>query len=74
MRLVVDLGEVLKIEMGVDLRGTDIRMPQQLLHRTQVTARLQHVAGKGVPQGMRVQVTRDALPPGDGLPDPMQRP
>src|SRR5512137_1286635 len=42
MRAVIDLGEVLEIEMGVDLRGRDAGMPQHLLHRAQVARGLQH--------------------------------
>ena len=30
---IVDLRELLEIEVGVDLGGRDVRMPEQLLHR-----------------------------------------
>ena len=39
VRLVVHLGEVLKIEMGVDLRGRDIGMTEQLLNGAQIGTR-----------------------------------
>src|SRR3569623_676876 len=55
VRLVVDLGEVLEVEVGVYLRRRDIGMPQQLLHRAQLAARLEHVARAGVAQHMRMQ-------------------
>ena len=51
---VVSLGEVLEVEMGIDLRGGNALVPQQLLHRTQVTGRLQQMTRKAVPQHMRV--------------------
>ncbi|KAG1364898.1 hypothetical protein G6F59_018894 [Rhizopus arrhizus] len=37
MRGVVDLGQVLEIEVGVDLRGGDVGVAEQFLHATQVT-------------------------------------
>ena len=48
MCLVVDPGEVLKIQMSVNLRGADVGVAKQLLHSAQVTAGLQHVAGARV--------------------------
>src|SRR3569832_2279469 len=47
VRLVVDLGEVLEVEVGVDLRRRDVGMPQQLLHQTQHTTRHKHKARAG---------------------------
>ena len=52
MSLVVDLCEVLEVEVGVDLRGADIRVAKQFLHGTQVAAGFQQVTGKGVAQDM----------------------
>ena len=40
-------------DMGVDLRGRDIGMAEQLLHRAQIGAPLQQMAGKSVTQHMR---------------------
>lgn len=45
---VVDLGQVLEVQPGIDLGGRDLRMAQQLLHGAQVAAGLQQVAGKAV--------------------------
>ena len=61
MRLVVDTGKVLEIEVGVDLRCAQIRVSQQLLHRAQVFAGLQQVRGEGVAQHVRVQRYANAL-------------
>ncbi len=36
VRLVVDAGEVLEIEVGVDLCGAQVGMPQQFLYGAQV--------------------------------------
>jgi len=38
--------------MSVDHRGTDIRVPQKLLHRPDVVPALQKMGRKAVPQGM----------------------
>ena len=51
---VVDLGQVLKIQAGVDLRGADAGVAQELLHGAQVATGLQHMAGKGVAQHVRM--------------------
>ena len=51
---VIYLGQVLKIQPRVHLGGADVGMTQQLLDRTQVTTGLQHMAGKGMPQHVRV--------------------
>ena len=58
---IIDLGEVLEIQVGVYLRGTDVGMAEQLLHGAQVAGGLQHVAGEGVTQHMRVQTLVQAL-------------
>jgi len=39
--------------MRVDHRGGHVFVPEQLLHRTDVVARLQQVRREGVPQGVR---------------------
>ncbi len=61
MCLVVDLCKVLKIKVGIDLRGADIRVPEQFLHSPKVAAGFQQMTGKGVPQGVRVDIARDTL-------------
>ena len=60
MSRVISFGEVLVIQAGVNLGGTDVGVPQHFLYRVQVTAGLQHVAGKGVPQHMWVHWGADA--------------
>ena len=37
-------------DMGIDHRPTHVRVPQQLLHRANVGARLQQVRGEAVAQ------------------------
>ena len=68
---VVSFGKVLKVEPRVDLRGGDAGMPQKLLHRPQITAGLQQMAGKGMPQhvGMhRCRHTGQLTAPLESLP------
>ena len=45
---VIHLGEVLEIEVGVDLSGGDIGVAKQFLYGAQVVAGFEHVAGEGV--------------------------
>ena len=54
MRRVVSLGQMLKIQPGVHLRGRNIGVAKQLLHRSQILAGLQNVAGKAVAQHVRM--------------------
>lgn len=54
MGLVVDFRQMLKIQMGIDLRGRDAGMPQQLLHGAQITRGLQQVTGATVAQFMGI--------------------
>ena len=61
MRLVVNLGETLKIEMGVHLGGAQIGMAEQFLHCAQITAGFQQVGGKGMAQGMWMQAAVKSL-------------
>eukprot|EP01132_Coremiostelium_polycephalum_P023529 gene23528-28024_t len=56
MGAVVHRCQVLEVQVGVDLGGLDVGVAQQFLHRTQVLGGLQQVAGKGVPEHVRVQV------------------
>lgn len=55
MRRQVHLGQLGSVNMRVDLRGRDIRMPQDLLEHAQVRAASEHVGRKRVPQRMRMQ-------------------
>ena len=61
MSIIINPGQVLKIQMGVDLSGADVRMPQQLLYCPQVCRRLQQMAGEGVAQQVRVEAAGGAL-------------
>jgi len=45
----VNIPEISAIDMCVNLRGRDIRMPEHLLHRSQVGSSLQEVRGERVP-------------------------
>jgi len=53
---------MLKIKPGVDLGCADVRVTEQFLHRAQVAAGLQQVAGKGVTQHVRCAGTGAASP------------
>lgn len=50
---VVDAGEMLKVEVGVDLGGANIGVPEQFLHRAQIRAGFEQVGGEGVAQHVR---------------------
>ena len=64
MRRVVNLRQILKVEMGVNLRRRNARVTEHLLHRAQVAARLQHVRRERVAQGMRMDFLVDPCPLG----------
>jgi hypothetical protein len=59
--LVIDLGQVLKIQVGVDLGGADVGVTQEFLDGAQVAGGFQQVAGEGVAQQVGVQVAAGAL-------------
>ena len=61
MRTVVDLGEVLEIEVGIDLCGGNAGVTQHFLHGAQVAGGLQHMRGEGVAQQVRMHAAGDAL-------------
>src|SRR3546814_5077194 len=65
MRGVVDLGQVLVVEVGVDLGGGDVGVAEQFLHAAQVARGLEHVAGEGVPQQVRMHALEQALALGE---------
>ena len=60
MGVVVDLGQVLKVKMGIYLRGGDISVPQQFLYGAEITAGFQYVTGARMSQHMRVKPARQA--------------
>ena len=54
MRRIVSLGQMLEIEPRIDLGSADVGVAQQLLYGAQITAGLQHMAGKRMAQHVRV--------------------
>ena len=58
--LVINLGKTLEIEVGINLRGRDIGVPEQFLHRAQIAGRLQHMGGESVAQHVRMNVLAEA--------------
>ena len=60
MRFVIDAGEMLKIKMGVNLGRADVGMAEQFLHAAEVTAGLQHMAGKGMAQHVGMHILAHA--------------
>ncbi len=61
MRLVVGLGEVLPVEVGVDLSRADAGAAEHFLHYAQVAGGLQHVGGKRVNGSVPLSQMRSAL-------------
>ena len=61
MRGIVHVRQMLKVEVGINLRGGQVGVAEQLLHRAQIAARLQHVGSEGVAQLVRVDMAVDAL-------------
>lgn len=53
---VVHRGQVLEVQVGVDLRGADVGVAEHFLYRAQVLGRFQQVAGEGMAKHVRVQV------------------
>lgn len=51
----IDLSELRAIDVGVDLRGGDVRMPQYLLEHAQIRPAGEHVGRKRVAERMWVQ-------------------
>jgi len=48
MAATVDRHEVGEIDLGIDLRGCQRAVAEELLYRAQIHARLEQVSGKGV--------------------------
>ena len=57
---VVDLGQRLEVEVRIDLRAGNRRVPEHFLHGAQVARGLQHVRGERVAQHVRMHVAVDA--------------
>ena len=54
VRFIIYLGEMLKIKVSIDLGRADVRMPEQLLDRPQITAGLHHMGCKAMAKQMRI--------------------
>ncbi len=65
--LVVNLSEVLKIKVGVDLSGRNVSVAQEFLDSTKITARFQQMAGKRVTQHVGMHTVPETLPLGPNL-------
>src|ERR1700677_4811721 len=59
---VVYLGQVLEIEVGVDLSRADIGVPEKLLDPPQIAAGLEQVRREGVAEHVRMDVYAETLP------------
>lgn len=59
MGFIVYLGEMLKIKVGVDLRGADIGVAKQFLNPAQILTGLKYMGCKAVAEQMRVYPLRD---------------
>ena len=61
MPLVVNLCQMVEIQLGVNLRGREVAVPQQLLHGADVARGLQKVAGVAVAHHVRGNMLPAAL-------------
>jgi len=69
---VVDLGEALEIEMGIDLGRRDVGVTEQFLNGPKVATRFEQMARTGMPEAVWKQRRRQAppsAPEGDTLLD-----
>ena len=51
---------MLKIQVRINLRGGDIAVPEQFLHRAQIAAGFEQMAGKGMAQHVRMDMASQA--------------
>src|SRR5690606_17309921 len=63
VRSIVDLGEVLKIKVGVHLGRRNVGVSEQFLHAAQVLAGLEQVCRKGVTEQMRMDTCAEPQVP-----------
>ena len=73
MEFVMDCGEAVGVDVGVDFGGADVGMAQHFLNDAQVGAVGEQVAGEGVAQRVRVDILMDAGAGGGDfhhIPDP----
>ena len=61
MRLIIDLGQMLEVEVGIHLGRRDMGVSQQLLYGAQVAAGLEQVGSKGVAQDMGMDLVVQTL-------------
>ena len=61
MPLVINLGQMVEIQLGVNLRGREVAVSQQLLHGADVARGLQKVAGVAVAHHVRGNMLPAAL-------------
>ena len=59
MELAVELLEVFLVDVRIDLRGADVRVPEHRLDEPEVRPPLQQMRRKGVAQGMGGEVLGD---------------
>ena len=74
MVFAVELFEIFLIDVGIDLGGADVRVPEHRLNEPEIRPPLQQMRGKGVAQGMRGEVLGDPGLEGivpEELPKPM---
>ena len=62
MKSAVHLAEMFVGNVRVDLRGGDVLVAEQRLHRAQIGAAFEQVGGKGVPDDVWGDLARDARP------------
>ena len=60
MGRIIDFGQMLEIEMRVNLRRGDAGVAEHFLDRAQIAGRLQDMRGKGMAQHVRMNVTWQA--------------
>ena len=73
MRLLERAAQSLDRDVGVSLRGGQIRVPEQLLNRPQISTTLEHVSGRTVAHRVgrdRRYAGRIARPSDNGAHDP----
>src|SRR5690606_30548398 len=64
MRSIVDVGQMLEVKVGVDLRRRQARVAEQLLDGAQISARLEQMRRERMPQHMRMDPNGHPAPTG----------
>src|SRR5450631_2166826 len=73
VRGVVDLRQVLKVQVCVDLCGGDVGVSQQFLDAAQIRAGFEQMAGKRVPEHVRMHMHFQAHAPSPGIHSKLNR-